>query len=101
MNPFTKNCQPIRPAYRIEISLEIPLPPELTQEPVTLGDHLRRRRLELGFCQKDVASKLGVTPSTIWNWEHGWTIDKRLAPRVVKFLGYTPDLCCAVREAND
>jgi hypothetical protein len=27
-----------------------------SQEPVTLGDHLRRRRLELGLYQKEVAA---------------------------------------------
>ncbi len=62
----------------------------MTQDPITLGDHLRRRRLELGFYQKDVAVQIGVTASTIWNWEHGWTIDLRYMPRVIEFLGYNP-----------
>ncbi len=60
------------------------------QDPVTLGDHLRRRRLELGLYQKDVAVQIGVTTSTIWNWEHGWTINLRYMPRVIEFLGYNP-----------
>jgi len=51
---------------------------------------LRRRRLELGLYQKDVAVQIGVTTSTIWNWEHGWAIDLRYIPCVIEFLGYNP-----------
>ena len=80
-------------AHIIEIPLEIQMPPELTQDPVTLGDHLRRRRLELGLYQKDVAVQIGVTASTIWNWEHGWTIDLKYIPRVIQFLSYNPIPC--------
>lgn len=40
--------------------------------------------------QKDVAAQIGVTTSTIWNWEHNWTIDLRYIPRVIEFLGYNP-----------
>jgi len=92
VNPFTNN-KPTRDAYRIGIPLEIPHPKEFTQDPVTLGDHLRRRRFELGLYQKDVAAKIGVTTSTIWNWEHGWNIDLRSMPRIIEFLGYNPIPC--------
>jgi len=34
-----------------------------------------------------------VTTSTIWNWEHGWTIDLRYIPGVIAFLGYNPIPC--------
>ncbi|MBN1958577.1 MAG: helix-turn-helix transcriptional regulator [Desulfuromonadales bacterium] len=81
----------------MEIPLKIQPPEELVKEPVTLGDHLRRRRLELGLYQKDVAIQIGVTASTIWNWEHGWKIDKRFVSLIVDFLGYRPALA---REAN-
>ncbi len=80
-------------AHKIEIPLQVPPLPEFAQEPVTLGDHLRRRRRELGLYQKDVAAQIGVTTSTIWNWEHGWTIDLRYIPGVIAFLGYNPIPC--------
>ena len=35
--------------------------------------NMRKRRIELGWEQKDVAKKLGVTPSTIGNWEIGYS----------------------------
>jgi transcriptional regulator with XRE-family HTH domain len=93
LNIFYKFSEPFRSACKIEIPLKIPLPPELTEGPVTLGDHLHRRRLELGLYQKDVASRLGVTTSSVWNWEHGWTIDLRYIPRIIAFLGYNPIHC--------
>jgi hypothetical protein len=37
--------------HKIEIPLQIQQSKELTQKPVTLGNHLRRRRLELGLYQ--------------------------------------------------
>jgi DNA-binding XRE family transcriptional regulator len=91
--PFTNNSNSTKTAYKIEVPLIIQPPNELIEEPVTLGDHLRRRRLELGLYQKDVAAKIGVTTSTIWNWEHNWTIDPRYIPLVIEFLGYNPILC--------
>ena len=67
---------------------------EFTREPVTLGDHLRRRRLVLGLYQKDVAAQIGVTTSTIWNWENNWSsIALGYMPKVIKFLGYNPIPC--------
>jgi DNA-binding XRE family transcriptional regulator len=93
VDPFTKNFEPIGTAYKIAIPLQIPPLPEFAQEPATLGDHLRRRRLELGLYQKDVAAQIGVTVSTIWNWEHGWTVDFRFIPQIITFLGYNPIPC--------
>jgi len=78
--------------------MKIPLtkqsPKELTEDPVTLGDHLRRRRFELGLYQKDVAVKIGVTTSTLWNWENNCSsITLRCMPKIIKFLGYNPVPC--------
>jgi DNA-binding XRE family transcriptional regulator len=83
-----------------QFPLKIPAHKENTIEPVTLGYLLRRRRLDLGLHQKKVEIQIGVTSSTIWNWEHGWTIGKRYIPKIVAFLGFRPDLCFANRVAN-
>lgn len=93
LNIFYKFSNSTNTPHKIEIPLKIQEPPEFSQKPVTLGDHLRRRRLELGLYQKDVAVHIGVTASTIWNWEHNWTIDLRYIPRVIAFLGYNPIPC--------
>src|SRR5215472_8116950 len=41
----------------------------VSKEPVTLGQHLRKRRFELGLRQADSAVKLGVTCKTLSDWE--------------------------------
>jgi len=38
--------------------------------------------------QKDVATRLNVTSSTVWNWENRGSVDLRFLPRVIEFLGY-------------
>lgn len=59
--------------------------------PKTLGEHFRKRRLDLGETQEQTASRFGVT-FTSYN---GWEAD-RIAPRVwqwprvIQFLGYDP-----------
>jgi len=93
LNIFYKFSNSPETPHKIEIPFKIQIPKELTEEPITLGDHLRRRRLELGLYQKDVAIQIGVTASTIWNWEHGWTVELRFMPRVIDFLGYNPIPC--------
>ncbi|BCA78271.1 helix-turn-helix transcriptional regulator [Desulfuromonas sp. AOP6] len=91
MNIFYKFSISPETPHKIEIPFKIQVPRELTEEPTTLGDHLRRRRLELGLYQKDVAVQIGVTTSTIWNWENNWsTITLSCMPKVIEFLGYNP-----------
>lgn len=70
----------------------------------TVGDHIRSRRLDLGLFQKDVAARIGVTTSTVWNWERGRSEPgiKEWAG-VIRFLGYIPfdvgDSCTALIKA--
>ena len=54
--------------------------------PKTIGKHIRKRRMDLGLMQKEVAKIIGVTESTIWNWEHEWNIQKKYMERVEEFL---------------
>jgi transcriptional regulator with XRE-family HTH domain len=59
---------------------------------VTLGDHLRKRRLDLGLFQKDVAVAIGVDTCTVTNWEKGHTEPElRFIPRIAAFLGNGPN----------
>ena len=58
---------------------------------VTLGDHIRRRRLELGLRQRDVAERLGSRLSTVLCWEKGTRHPTdRYLPALIRFLGYDP-----------
>jgi transcriptional regulator with XRE-family HTH domain len=57
----------------------------------TLGDHLRKRRLDMGLRQRDVAGELEATVNTIMNWELGHSEPAlRFIPGIVRFLGYDP-----------
>jgi transcriptional regulator with XRE-family HTH domain len=56
---------------------------------VTIGDHLRKRRLDLGLLQREVAERLGVDHCTITNWELNRTTPAlRFLPGIVRLLGY-------------
>jgi len=70
--------------------------PKSSKYPKTLisfGDHLRARRLELELIQAEVARALGVTESTVTNWEKNRTTPTlRQIPRIIEFLGYEPRL---------
>lgn len=58
----------------------------------TLGDHLRKRRLDLELPQLALAQRLGVTACTVKNWELDHTSPTtRYLPAVIDFLGYQPN----------
>jgi transcriptional regulator with XRE-family HTH domain len=57
----------------------------------TLGDHLHRRRLDLGLSWKAVSELIGVDADTLTNWTRGRTQPGlRCLPLVIWFLGYDP-----------
>lgn len=57
----------------------------------TVGDHLRRRRLELGLEQADAARRSGVHRASIQNWERNvYQPAAAMRPKVITFLGYDP-----------
>jgi len=68
-----------------------PLSDKYPKELKSLGDHIRKRRLDLGLFQKQVADRIGVDESTVFNWESNETSPQiHHIPRVVQFLGYDP-----------
>ncbi|MBI2514504.1 MAG: transcriptional regulator [Opitutae bacterium] len=57
-----------------------------------MGDHLRKRRLELGLQQKDVAKKLGANVTSVLNWERNKRkTELRFLPAIYDFVGYVPE----------
>ncbi|MGH7500031.1 MAG: helix-turn-helix domain-containing protein [Gemmatimonadales bacterium] len=68
-----------------------PLPRSYPQVLAIIGDHLRRRRLDLGLRQREVAYRLGVDTTTVTNWELNRTTPAiRSVPGIILFLGYLP-----------
>ena len=73
------------------ITLKALKPKETDFEPQTLGEHVRKRRLELALTQKQAAERLGVNPWTILNWEKDHTeAPIESMPAIIRFLGYDP-----------
>lgn len=53
-------------------------------------DNLRIRRLQLRMSQLDLAKKIGVTQTAIWQYENGEATPKiEIALRLAKALGMT------------
>ncbi len=60
---------------------------------MTIGEHVRKRRMDLGLFQREVAARIGVTEATVWGWEHGREPELRSMPKIIEFLGYVPFEC--------
>lgn len=66
-------------------------PKDWADRPVTLGQHLKKRRRQLRLLQREVAIRLGVSVDSYRGWEIG-----RIGPgsgswaRIIRWLGYDP-----------
>ncbi|MBI4485001.1 MAG: helix-turn-helix transcriptional regulator [Acidobacteria bacterium] len=79
------------PCCHVHLRGQTPPPPGYPTELRTLGDHLRRRRLDLGLLQREVAEQIGVDITTITNCELGHTTPALCwLPQVIRLLGYDP-----------
>jgi transcriptional regulator with XRE-family HTH domain len=73
--------------------LKAPRPPSPSypKQINTLGDHIRKRRVDLGLLQRQAAELLRVTASTLTNWERQRSNPALPAmPAIIRFLGYNP-----------
>ncbi len=79
------------PFYQIKLTAQKYSYFKKVENPVTLGDYLKNRRLALGQQQKDVALLLKISEKTVQNWEQNRsTPSLHHIPKVIKFLGYDP-----------
>ena len=92
MGPYNSHKDiPALPFCSVKLTAKKPKNSAYPKELTTLGNHIRKRRLDLGLRQKDVATTLGVTESAITGWERNWFAPKiTYLPRIITFLGYTP-----------
>ncbi len=75
------------------MTLTAPLPPDpaYPAELVTVGNHIRKRRLDLKLLQREVAAEIGVSTQTVQYWEAGRHQPAfRHLPAIIRFLGYDP-----------
>jgi DNA-binding transcriptional regulator YiaG len=65
--------------------------PQYADTPQTIGEHLRKKRIESGLLQKYVALLLNVSEVCITYWENGKSVPQiHQYPRIIDFLGYYP-----------
>lgn len=77
------------PFGRIELKGQKSKP--FAEQPATLGEHLRKRRLELGLFQREVAKLLASDPHSITEWEKDRAKPGiRFWPAIIAFLAYDP-----------
>jgi len=82
---------PAFPFCSVTLNSKKPQNPAYPKVLATLGDHIRKRRLDLGLWQKDVAASLGVTVSAVTNWElNRVTPYFTYLPKIIAFLEYVP-----------
>lgn len=79
------------PYCQLTISAPHPQNPRYPTALVTIGDHIRKRRLDLGLFQSQAAAQTGVDEASVWNWEKGGIKPElRYLPAIISFLGYNP-----------
>jgi len=67
------------------------MPASYPKEPVTLGEHIRKKRMDLNLNQIDVARYMDIEEETIGNWERNLTVPQiKYYPKIIDFLGYSP-----------
>jgi len=70
-NFFTK------PKIKLTVQRPKTLPDGYPLRPKTLGDRIKKKRMDMGLFQRDVARIIGVSVDTITNWEKGRTRPSR------------------------
>ncbi|MBY0377305.1 MAG: recombinase family protein [Gammaproteobacteria bacterium] len=77
------------PCLRYRKNHAKPLPKSCLIDPQTIGEHIKKRRMDLGLFQRDIAQLWNVTEETITNWENGYSEPQiGYYARIAMFLGY-------------
>jgi len=72
------------------VILKAKKPAVLADEADTLAAHLRWARMARRLEQMDVAALIGVSETSIVDWEAGKQPYDRMYPTMISFLGYEP-----------
>ena len=66
-------------------------PSRIPQNLFSIGDHIKKKRLELKLTQLQLAKLIGVKEESIYNWEKNRSKPKiYLLPKIIEFLGHVP-----------
>jgi transcriptional regulator with XRE-family HTH domain len=79
------------PFCKITLKTKKPQNPAFPKTLINIGDHVRKRRVELKQTQTHASRALGVTKTTVTGWERGYFAPKvSLLPKIIAYLGYVP-----------
>lgn len=82
---------PALPFCKVSLKAQKAPAPAYPETLKTLGDHLRKRRLDLRLLQRQAAQKLGADKASAHNWETNRTSPSlSLVPKIVDFIWYIP-----------
>jgi len=86
-----RNVIPALPFCGLTLRTQKPTSPSYPKSLTTIGDHIRKRRLDLGLTQKQVAARFGVKAMTLWHWENNATTPSfKYWETIRQFLAYDP-----------
>lgn len=79
------------PSLRYETCTLLPIHASYPENPTTIGEHIRKRRMDLGLYQSEVGRQFKVSKDCVTNWENGRNEPMiSYYPRIIDFLGYNP-----------
>jgi DNA-binding transcriptional regulator YiaG len=56
--------------YTLDLKINlVELDPKYPKDPKTLGEHIRKARMDRHLMVKELAERVGVVPETVINWE--------------------------------
>ncbi|MEO7213277.1 helix-turn-helix transcriptional regulator [Mucilaginibacter sp.] len=71
--------------------LKKPNIPQYAATPCTLGEHIRKARIERGLLQREISALLKVSEDSVTGWENGRSEPQvKHYPRILEFLRYYP-----------
>jgi DNA-binding transcriptional regulator YiaG len=77
----------------MDISVKMPKAKRYPAQPKTLGEHIRKIRMDKKLPRRKAAEVLGVTGHCVKNWENNLVMPQtRYFPSIIAFLGYDPSL---------
>ncbi|RZK39662.1 MAG: helix-turn-helix domain-containing protein [Pedobacter sp.] len=80
---------PNTPSLIFDKKLCKPLTGKYPQNPKTIGEHIRKKRIDSRLSQAQLAKVIGVSPDCITNWENNKSTPQILYyPRIRLFLGF-------------
>jgi transcriptional regulator with XRE-family HTH domain len=79
------------PFCHLRLTAALPKPEGYPETLRTVGDYLKRRRLDLGLSLEKAGAQLGVDASALKGWEDGrFGVRPRHREKVIAFLSYNP-----------